>query len=405
MNRRRFIGLTSSGISAVMIIPRHTLGGRGFIAPSDKLNIAGIGVGGQGAWDLKSVETENIIALCDVDWERAAESFERFPTARRYRDFRIMLEKEKEIDGGIIPARPDELEDNRELSREDGMIFVGSKGKIYVEGWGGQSPRIIPETKMQEYSQPPKTLKRSIGHHAEWIKTCKEGTPTRSNFQFASLITETVLLGTVCVRLGGKKLYWDSKNIKITNAEEANTHLHYTYRSGWHLFTADPSAHVWADGRLYVYPSHDVAPPRGCDLMDRYHVFSTNDMVHWTDHGEILNSGQVPWGRAEGGFMWAPDCAYKNGMYYFYFPHPSETEWNTSWKIGIAISNKPASNFTVKGYIENLEPMIDPCIFIDDDGQAYFYYGGRGVCKGGKLKENMYEIDGEMQDMALGRLS
>jgi hypothetical protein len=71
-----------------------------------------------------------------------------------------------------------------------------------------------------------------------------------------------------------------------------------------HMFTADPSAHVWEDGRLYVYPSHDIAPPRGCDLMDQYHVFSTEDMVNWTDHGEILNSGQVTWGRPEGGFMW-----------------------------------------------------------------------------------------------------
>ena len=55
-----------------------------------------------------------------------------------------------------------------------------------------------------------------------------------------------------------------------------------------HMYTADPSAHVWEDGRLYVYASHDVDPPRGCDLMDRYHVFSTDDMVNWTDHGEIL---------------------------------------------------------------------------------------------------------------------
>jgi arabinoxylan arabinofuranohydrolase len=88
------------------------------------------------------------------------------------------------------------------------------------------------------------------------------------------------------------------------------------------IYTADPSAHVWRDGRLYVYPSHDIDPPVGCDKMDRYHVFSTDDMVHWKDHGEILNAEQVPWGRKEGGFMWAPDCAYKNGKYYFYFPHP-----------------------------------------------------------------------------------
>ena len=119
-----------------------------------------------------------------------------------------------------------------------------------------------------------------------------------------------------------------------------------------HMYTADPSAHVWADGRLYVYASHDIDPPRGCDLMDRYHVFSTDDMVNWTDHGEILNSSQVPWGRKEGGFMWAPDCAYKDGTYYFYFPHPSDTKWNDSWKIGVATSKEPAANFTVQGYIE-----------------------------------------------------
>ena len=138
-----------------------------------------------------------------------------------------------------------------------------------------------------------------------------------------------------------------------------------------HLYTADPSAHVWADGRLYVYASHDIDPPRGCDLMDQYHVFSTDDMVHWTDHGEILRASQVPWGRKEGGFMWAPDCAYKDGTYYFYFPHPSGTYTNDSWKIGVATSKEPAANFTVQGYIEGLDPIIDPCVFVDDDGQAY----------------------------------
>lgn len=133
-----------------------------------------------------------------------------------------------------------------------------------------------------------------------------------------------------------------------------------------HMYTADPSAHVWKDGRLYVYASHDIAPPRGCDLMDRYHVFSTDDMVNWTDHGEILSSEQVPWGRKEGGFMWAPDCAYRNGTYYFYFPHPSETAWDNSWKIGVATSNKPAEGFKVQGYIEGMDPLIDPCVFGDE---------------------------------------
>ena len=167
------------------------------------------------------------------------------------------------------------------------------------------------------------------------------------------------------------------------------------------IYTADPSAHVWSDGRLYVYPSHDMDPAKGCDLMDRYHVFSTDDMVNWRDEGEILNANQVSWGRKEGGFMWAPDCAYKNGTYYFYFPHPSDTKWNNTWKIGIATSKKPASDFKSAGYIEGVggDAMIDPCVFIDTDGKAYFYYGGGRICRGGKLKDNMMEIDGEMQGM------
>jgi hypothetical protein len=171
------------------------------------------------------------------------------------------------------------------------------------------------------------------------------------------------------------------------------------------IYTADPSAHVWADGRLYVYPSHDNDPPRGCDLMDKYHVYSTDDMVNWTDHGQILEASQVPWGEplANGGkFMWAPDCAYKNGKYYFYFPHPNKDPWNSTWKIGIAVSDKPASDFTVLDYwLKGLpdEGMIDPCVFIDDDGQAYFYYGGGNKCMGAKLKDSMDEIEGSLQQM------
>ncbi|HET6556622.1 MAG TPA: family 43 glycosylhydrolase, partial [Prolixibacteraceae bacterium] len=171
------------------------------------------------------------------------------------------------------------------------------------------------------------------------------------------------------------------------------------------IYTADPSAHVWDDGRLYVYPSHDIDPPRGCDLMDKYHVFSTDDMVNWIDHGQMLEAADVPWAQplADGGkFMWAPDCAYKEGKYYFYFPHPDKDPWNSNWKIGIAVSDKPASDFTVLettllGLPES--GYIDPCVFIDDDDQAYFYYGGGNRCFGAKLKENMIELDGELQPM------
>ncbi len=169
-----------------------------------------------------------------------------------------------------------------------------------------------------------------------------------------------------------------------------------------HMYTADPSGHVWNDGRLYVYPSHDIDPPRGCDLMDQYHVFSSADLKHWADHGEILRASQVPWGRPEGGFMWAPDCAYRNGKYYFYFPHPSESNVAPSWKIGVAVSDKPDRDFRVLD-----QPMqgvggwdlIDPAVFVDDDGQAYFYYGGGSNCYGAPLNDDMISLKEPLRKM------
>ena len=139
-------------------------------------------------------------------------------------------------DGGLLPPRPPELEDDRELNHEDGLIFIGDKGTMLVEGWGGESPRLIPESKMKAYQRPPKTLPRSIGHHKEWLEACKGNGTTRSNFpEFAGPLTEAVLLGTISVRLMGKKLLWDSENLKITNSAEATKLLHYQYRDGWSL--------------------------------------------------------------------------------------------------------------------------------------------------------------------------
>ncbi len=163
-----------------------------------------------------------------------------------------------------------------------------------------------------------------------------------------------------------------------------------------HMYTADPSAHVWNDGRLYVYASHDIDPPRGCDLMDRYHVFSTDDMKNWIDHGEILNSSQVTWS-TQPGFMWAPDCAYKDGTYYYYFPHPENENWGWSWQIGVAVSKSPAEGFTllekpVQGEGISGHCMIDPCVFVDDDGKAYLFNGGCGRCVMAEMKDNMIEL-------------
>jgi predicted dehydrogenase len=448
VSRRDFL-TGAAAATAFMIVPRHVLGGIGTTAPSDKLNIACVGAGGQAAWDIEQLDQAgaHIAFLCDVDWERAARTFAKYPQAPQYRDYREMLEKEKDkidavlvavpdhtharasmyaikrgkhvycekpltrtvyeartvgkaareakvatqmgnqgmafegnrlinewiwdgaigpvrevhvwsdrpthlgtkdlywaqgverpketppvpptldwdlwlgsapyrpyhpayvpfawrgwwdfgsgglgdmgihniapafsalkltaptsvhasstpifeetlpvasivhyefpargdlppvkmhwYDGGLLPPRPPELEDDRELNHEDGLIFVGDKGTLLVEGWGGENPRLIPESKMRAYQRPPKTLPRSVGHHKEWIEACKGNGTTRSDFpDFAGPLTEAVLLGTISVRLMGRKLLWDAEGFKVTNSDEANKLLHYQYREGWGL--------------------------------------------------------------------------------------------------------------------------------------------------------------------------
>ncbi len=444
VTRRNFLASTGA-IAAVLVLPSEVLGRGGAPSPNSKLNVAGVGIGGQGGNDIDEVSTENIVALCDVDQEHAAHTFKKYPNAKRYTDFREMLDKEKSIeavvvgtpdhnhaivsvtamklgkhvycekpltrtvhearvvakvareakvatqmgnqgmafegnrlinewlwdgaigpvrevhvwsdrpthrgkmplwwaqgierpketppvpatldwdlwlgpapqrpyhpayvpfrwrgwwdfgsgglgdmgihnlapvfsalklgapesvqasstpvfpetvpvaamvhyqfpargdmppvklhwyDGGLLPERPAELEVNRELDPEDGIIFVGDKGKMLVTGWGGEHPRLLPESLDKAYQRPPKTLPRSIGHYQEWVVACKTGSPTRSDFSFAGPLTEAVLLGSVCIRNGGEKLAWDSANMKITNDPDANKFLHYEYRNGWKL--------------------------------------------------------------------------------------------------------------------------------------------------------------------------
>ncbi|MBN2455080.1 MAG: Gfo/Idh/MocA family oxidoreductase [Sedimentisphaerales bacterium] len=105
ISRRDFLG-GATAAAAFTIIPRHVLGGPGYTPPSEKLNIAGIGLGGQGSRDIERVGSENIVALCDVDDENAAAVFNTYPKARKYHDFRKMLEKQKDIDAVVI-ATPD----------------------------------------------------------------------------------------------------------------------------------------------------------------------------------------------------------------------------------------------------------------------------------------------------------
>ena len=105
LSRRGFLGAAAAA-TAFTIVPRHVLGGAGQVPPSERLNIAGIGVGGMGRGNLKNLESENIVALCDVDHDYAAETFKRYPDAKVYKDYREMLDKQKGIDAVLI-ATPD----------------------------------------------------------------------------------------------------------------------------------------------------------------------------------------------------------------------------------------------------------------------------------------------------------
>jgi len=141
-------------------------------------------------------------------------------------------------------------------------------------------------------------------------------------------------------------------------------------------YTADPSAHVF-DGKLYIYPSHDLdhdkpATNDGDQFdMEDYHVFSMENMQSLpVDHGEALNVKDVPWATMQ---MWAPDAAYKNGKYYLYFPARDKDH---IFRIGVATSDSPTGPFTAEAdYIQG-SFSIDPAVFVEDDGQAYMYFGG-----------------------------
>jgi predicted dehydrogenase len=137
-------------------------------------------------------------------------------------------------DGGLRPPRPPELEDGREMGREnEGLLFVGDRGSILC-GFNGSDPRLIPESRMREFQQPPKSLPRSPGNYREWIEACKGGKPGGANFEFEGPITEALLLGNVALRTG-KKIYWDGPNMKVTGPAEAQQYVSAEYRPGFSL--------------------------------------------------------------------------------------------------------------------------------------------------------------------------
>jgi predicted dehydrogenase len=123
------------------------------------------------------------------------------------------------------PLLPKELADQW----KGGILFVGSQGVLLSDY---NRHRFIPER--EGFVPPPRTVPDSIGHHAEWIRACKTGSPTTCNFDYSGALTETVLLGNVAYR-AGSRIEWDSKRLRAKNCRAADQFIHHHYRHGWKI--------------------------------------------------------------------------------------------------------------------------------------------------------------------------
>ena len=143
-----------------------------------------------------------------------------------------------------------------------------------------------------------------------------------------------------------------------------------------HIYTADPSAHVF-NGEIYIYPSHDVDAGDAFDdlgshfAMDDYHVISMDTpQSEAVDNGMALHVNDVPWADKQ---MWAPDAAEKDGKYYLFFPAKAHDD---IFRIGVAVSDSPVGPFTPQQEAIKNSFSIDPAVYKNDDGSYYMYFGG-----------------------------
>lgn len=174
-----------------------------------------------------------------------------------------------------------------------------------------------------------------------------------------------------------------------------------------HIFTADPSAHVF-DGKIYIYPSHDIEAGIQFDdlgshfAMEDYHVISMDSITsEAVDNGVALHVKDVPWAERQ---MWAPDAAHKDGKYYLYFPAKKADD---IFQIGVAVADSPIGPFVAEPLPIQGSYSIDPAVFEDKDGSFYLYFGGLW---GGQLqsyRNNQYSAENqepEANEIALNPL-
>lgn len=158
-----------------------------------------------------------------------------------------------------------------------------------------------------------------------------------------------------------------------------------------HMYTADPSAHVF-NGKIYIYPSHDIDAEVPFDdlgnhfAMEDYHVISMDDIKSPAiDNGVALHVKDVPWAEKQ---MWAPDAAHKNGKYYLYFPAKKA---DGIFQIGVAVSDAPIGPFVPQPDAIKGSYSIDPAVFEDEDGSYYMYFGGIWGGQLQKYRDNTYD--------------
>lgn len=162
-----------------------------------------------------------------------------------------------------------------------------------------------------------------------------------------------------------------------------------------HMYTADPSAHVF-NGKIYIYPSHDVDAgipfnDNGDHFgMEDYHVFSMENIESEViDNGVALHVKDVPWAEKQ---MWAPDAACKNGKYYLYFPAKRA---DGIFQIGVAVSDSPTGPFIPEPQAIKGSYTIDPAVFEDEDGKFYLYFGGIWGGQLQKYRNNKFSEENE----------
>jgi len=166
MKRRTFLKTAATVAVGFQIVPRYVLG-QGLAPPSQRLNIAGIGIGGQGGGVLNDMKSENIVALCDVDWAKAAGTFNAFPSAERFKDYRVMLEKRKDIEAVMI-ATPDHM--HAPIT----MAALRAGRHVYVEkpmAHSVEEARVMTKMAMQTGLV---TQMGNAGHAGEGIRLTRE---------------------------------------------------------------------------------------------------------------------------------------------------------------------------------------------------------------------------------------